>query len=155
MESFVLFCHLLGAFLLVGGMVVTGVAFEAARRGQTPLQVATLLGVARVGALLVVAGTVLVAAFGLWLVDLGDVGYTAGWVVAALALFAVTIVLGAVGGRRPKDARRLAVAERDARDVSPDLRRLLDDRSARTLNYLAALLVVAIVALMVFKPGAG
>lgn len=155
MESFALFCHLLGAFLLVGGMVVTGVAFEAARRRQTPLQIATLLGLARVGALLVVAGTVLVAAFGLWLVDLEDVGYSAGWVDAALALFAVTIVLGAVGGRRPKHARRVAVAEQDARDVSPELRRLLDDRAARTMNYLAALLIVAIVALMVFKPGAG
>jgi len=154
-ESFALFCHLLGAFLLVGGMVVTAVAFEAARRGQTPLQIATLLGLARVGALLVVAGTVLVAAFGLWLVDLGEVGYTTGWVDAALALFAVTIVLGAVGGRRPKHARGLAVAERDAQDVSPELRLLLDDRAARTLNYLAALLVIAIVALMVFKPGAG
>jgi len=154
-ESFALFCHLLGAFLLVGGMVVTAVAFEAARRGQTPLQIATLLGLARVGALLVVAGTVLVAAFGLWLVDLGEVGYTTGWVDAALALFAVTILLGAVGGRRPKHARRLAVAERDAQDVSPELRLLLDDRAARTLNYLAALLVIAIVALMVFKPGAG
>jgi uncharacterized membrane protein len=154
-ESFALFCHLLGAFLLVGGMVVTGVAFEAARRGQTPLQIATLLGLARVGALLVVTGTALVAAFGRWLVDLGEVGYTTGWVDAALALFAVTIVLGAVGGRRPKHARRLAVAERDARDVSSELRLLLDDRAARTLNYLAALLVIAIVALMVFKPGAG
>jgi uncharacterized membrane protein len=154
-ESFALFCHLLGAFLLVGGMVVTGVAFEAARRGQTPLQIATLLGLARVGALLVVTGTALVAAFGLWLVDLGEVGYTTGWVDAALALFAVTIVLGAVGGWRPKHARRLAVAERDARDVSSELRLLLDDRAARTLNYLAALLVIAIVALMVFKPGAG
>jgi len=154
-ESFALFCHLLGAFLLVGGMVVTAVAFEAARRGQTPLQIATLLGLARVGALLVVAGTVLVAAFGLWLVDLGEVGYTTGWVDAALALFAVTILLGAVGGRRPKHARRLAVAERDAQHVSPELRLLLDDRAARTLNYLAALLIVAIVALMVFKPGAG
>jgi uncharacterized membrane protein len=136
-------------------MVVTGVAFETARRGQTPLQIATLLGLARVGALLVVTGTALVAAFGLWLVDLGEVGYTTGWVDAALALFAVTIVLGAVGGRRPKHARRLAVAERDARDVSSELRLLLDDRAARTLNYLAALLVIAIVALMVFKPGAG
>ena len=47
-ESIVLFCHLLGAFLLVGGLVVTGVAFEAARRGQTPVLIATLLGLARV-----------------------------------------------------------------------------------------------------------
>jgi uncharacterized membrane protein len=154
-ESFALFCHLLGAFLLVGGMVVAGVAFEAARRGQTPEQIATLLGLARVGALLVAAGTVLVAAFGFWLVDLGGVGYSTDWLDAAVALFAVVIVLGVAGGRRPKHARRLAVAERDARGVSPELRRLLDDRAARTLNYLAALLIVAIVALMVFKPGAG
>jgi uncharacterized membrane protein len=154
-ESFALFCHLLGAFLLVGGMVVAGVAFEAARRAQTPEQIATLLGLARVGALLVAAGTVLVAAFGLWLVDLGGVGYSTDWLDAAVALFAVVIVLGVAGGRRPKHARRHAVAERDARGVSPELRRLLDDRAARTLNYLAALLIVAIVALMVFKPGAG
>lgn len=153
-ESVVLFCHLVGAFLLVGGMLVTGVAFEAARRGQTPLQIATLLGLARVGALLVVVGTLLVAAFGLWLVELGGFGYSAGWLDAALALLAVSIVLGTIGGRRPKQARRLAVAEINARDPSSELRRLLDDCAARTLNYLAALLIVAIIALMVFKPGA-
>jgi uncharacterized membrane protein len=153
-ESIVLFCHLLGAFLLVGGMVVTGTAFEAARRGQTPLQIATLLGLARVGALLVVIGTLLVAAFGLWLVELGGFSYAAGWLDAALALLAVSIVLGAIGGQRPKRARHLAVAEIDARDASSELRRLLDDRGARTLNYLAALLIVVIIALMVFKPGA-
>ena len=150
-ESIVLFCHLLGAFLLVGGMVVTGTAFEAARRG---LQIATLLGLARVGALLVVVGTLLVGASGLWLVELGGFGYAAGWLDAALALFAVSIVLGAIGGRRPKRARHLAVAEINARDASSELRRLLDDRGARTLNYLAALLIVVIIALMVFKPGA-
>jgi hypothetical protein len=38
--------------------------------------------------------------------------------------------------------------------VSSELRRLLDDRAARTLNYLAALLILVIIALMVFKPGA-
>jgi uncharacterized membrane protein len=153
-ESIVLFCHLLGAFLLVGGMVVTGIAFEAARRGQTPLQIATLLGLARVGALLVVVGTLLVGGFGLWLVGLGGFGYAAGWLDAALALLAVSIALGAIGGRRPKRARQLAVAEINARDASSELRRLLDDRGARTLNYLAALLIVVIIALMVFKPGA-
>src|SRR6266496_3888130 len=126
-ESVVLFCHLLGAFLLVSGIVVTGVAFEAARRGQTPLQIATLLGLARVGALLVVVGTLLVGAFGFWLVELGGFGYAAGWLDAALALLAVSIVLGAIGGRRPKRARHLAVAEINARDASSELRRLLDD----------------------------
>ena len=108
-ESAALFCHLLGAFLLVGGMVVTGATFEAARRAQTPQQVATLLGLARVGALLVVAGTLLAVAFGLWLVDLGGFDYDAGWVDAALAALVTSVVLGSAGGRRPKQARRLAV----------------------------------------------
>jgi hypothetical protein len=40
-------------------------------------------------------------------------------------------------------------------DVESDaLRSLLDDRLARTVNYLSAALLVAIVVLMVFKPGA-
>jgi hypothetical protein len=97
-ESAALFCHLLGAFLLVGGMVVTGATFEAARRAQAPQQVATLLGLARVGALLVVAGTLLAVAFGLWLVDLGGFDYGAGWVDAALTALVISVVLGAAGG---------------------------------------------------------
>lgn len=64
-ESVALFRHLRGAFLRVGAMAVTGVVFEAARRGQTRLQIVTLLGLARVGALLVAVGTLVVAAFGL------------------------------------------------------------------------------------------
>ena len=155
MESFALFCHLLGAFLLVGGMVVTGVAFEAARRGQTPLQVATLLGLARVGALLVVAGTVLVAAFGLWLVDLGDVGYSDGLGRCRPRALRGHHRARAVGGRRPKHARRLAVAERGRSRREPGAAAAARRSCRAALNYLAALLVVAIVALMVFKPGAG
>lgn len=116
MESVVLFCHLVGAFLLVGGMAVTAVAFEAARRGPTPLQIATLLALARLGVLLVVAGTLLAAAFGLWLVALSGFGYAEGWLDAALALLAASIVLGALGGRRPRRARRRDLAEISARD---------------------------------------
>jgi hypothetical protein len=61
--------------------------------------------------------------------------------------------LGAAGGQRPKRARLLA--ERLAREDAPesaDLRALLDDRVARALNYTSAALLLAIVALMVFKP---
>lgn len=134
--------------------MVTGVAFEAARRGRTPLQISTLLTLARLGALLVVVGTLLVAAFGLWLVALSEFGYGEGWLDAALALLAASIVLGALGGRRPKQARRLALAQISARDPSPELQGLLEDRRARSLNYLAALLILVIIALMVFKPGA-
>lgn len=155
MENVALFFHLLGAFSFVAGTVVAGVAFEVARRRHTPAEVALLLGMGRIGVLLVALGTLLVLGFGLWLVDLGDWGYGAGWVDAALGLLAATAVLGTVGGQRPKRARKLALRlTAEGAPISTELRALLDDRAALAVNYLSALLLLAIIALMVFKPGA-
>jgi uncharacterized membrane protein len=146
--------HLVGAFLFVSGAVVAGVAFEAARRRREPAEIALLLGLARVGAALVGGGMVLVLAFGLWLVHLGGFGYGAGWVDAALVLFVAAAALGGFGGRAPRRARlraeRLAA---DGRARDGELRRLLDDRPALLANYGSAALVLAILVLMVWKPG--
>jgi hypothetical protein len=151
--SLALFMHLLGAFLLIGGTMVAGVGFETARRRERPDEIALLLGVTRVGVLLVVVGELIVLAFGLWLVELRHVGYRTGWVVASLAMLGAAAVIGALGGRRPKQARllatRLAAADQT---TTPQLRALLDDRSSRTANYLSSVLVLGIVALMVFQP---
>ena len=104
-----LFFHLLGAFSLIAGTIVAGVAFEAARRRRHPAEIALLLGLTRIGVVLVGIGTLLVLGFGLWLVELGHWGYGTGWIVAALVLLALTVVLGTAGGQRPKQARKLAV----------------------------------------------
>ncbi len=151
-----LFLHILGAVLLFSGMAVAGSGHWAARRRADPREVALLLGLTRVGVVLVGIGTLLVVAFGLWLVDLTGYGYGGEWVVSALALFVVASALGTVGGRQPKRARLLA--ERLAREnaaQSPELRRLLDDRVALVVNSASVLGMVAVLALMVFKPGAG
>jgi uncharacterized membrane protein len=154
MEDVALFLHLLGAFSLVAGTTLAGVAFEVARRRQTGREIAVLLGLARIGVGFVVVGTLLVLAFGLWLVDLGHWGYGTGWVDAALGLFGAMLGLGAVGGRRPKRARKLAARlSADGVAESVELRALLDDRATLAANYLAALLLLTIIALMVFKPG--
>jgi hypothetical protein len=154
-EQWALFFHLVGAFLLVAGVIVAGVAFEAARRRGSTAEVALLLGLTRWGVLLVATGLPFVLAFGLWLVHLERIGYGAGWVEAAIVLFAVMATLGAIGGRRPKEARRVAsqLAARGEEQVTVELRALLDDRAALAANYLSAVLAVAIVVLMVFKPG--
>lgn len=152
-EDWALFFHLLGAFLFVSGTVVAGLGFETARRRRRPSEIALLLGLSRIGVLLVGLGSLLVLPFGLWLVHVGRWGYGSGWVDAALGLFAVMAALGTVGGRRPKRARLLA--EQLARDDAPEnagLRALLDDGVARALNYLSAALLLAVVVLMVFKP---
>lgn len=155
MENVALFFHLLGAFAFVAGTIVAGVAFETARRRTTPAEIALLLSLSRIGVLLVGIGTVLVLGFGLWLVHLGDWGYAAGWVDAALGLLAATVLLGTIGGQRPKRARKLAgrLATQGA-PLSDELRALLDDRITLAANYLSALMLLAIIALMVFKPGA-
>lgn len=155
MEDAALYLHLLGAFSLVAGTIVAGVSFESARRREMPAEIALLLGLSRVGVLLVGTGVLLVLGFGLWLVHLGDWGYGAGWVDAALGLLVAVVVLGGIAGQRPKRARKLAASlAREGAPASAELRALLDDRTALALNYVAAMLLLAIVALMVFKPGA-
>ena len=155
MEDVALFFHLLGAFSFIAGTIVAGVAFETARRQKTPAEIALLLGLSRIGVLLVALGTLLLLGFGLWLVHLGDWAYGAGWIDAALGLLLTVVVLGAIGGQRPKRARKLATRlASEGKPASPELRALLDDRPTLTINYLSALLLLAIIALMVFKPGA-
>ena len=152
MENAVLLLHLLGAFLLISGVVLAGVAFETARRRETPAEVALLLVLARVSVIFVALGSLLAGVFGLWLVHLGDFGYGSGWVTAAIVLFALVLALGGFGGRTPRRARVLAtqLAAQGA-PISSELRGLLDEASSRAANYLALALLVAIVVLMVFK----
>jgi uncharacterized membrane protein len=153
MHELALFLHLLGVLLFASGVVLAGVAFEAARRRQQPAEIVLLLGLTRIGALLVVLGGLLLLGCGLWLVDLYGYGYDTGWIQAAIGLFAVAMLLGGLGGQRPKQARRLATRHaEESRPADAELRALLDDRLSRAANYASALTVLAILALMVFKP---
>ncbi|HLH66224.1 MAG TPA: DUF2269 family protein [Solirubrobacteraceae bacterium] len=153
MQDVAMFMHLIGALAFAAGATLAGVAFEAARRRPRATEVALLLGLARAGVPLVAAGAILTGVFGLWLVHLGRWGYGSGWVDAAIVLYLLALVLGALGGRAPRRARLLAgeLALGDDR-VTGELRALLDDRGARAANLAAAAALVAIVALMVFKP---
>ena len=146
MEDAALFCHLLGAFSLVSGAVVAAAALEAARRRESPVEIAALLGLARIGAALVGVGLLVVPIFGVWLVDLGDWG-SAGWIEAAFVLFVAAAVLGGIGGRTPREAARRS--SRRSRAQSPELRTLLDDRRAQSMKYALGGLMLVVVVLMV------
>jgi uncharacterized membrane protein len=153
MDHLVLFFHILGALIFVSGMAVAGVAFESGRRRDQPAEIALLLGLARIGVVLVLVGAATLLAFGLRLVDTGGFGYDDGWIQAALGLFVVAVALGAIGGQRPKQARLLASRlAAEGKPASPELRALLDGPLSRVINYLAGATVVAILVLMVFKP---
>jgi len=152
-DELALFFHLLGALLFVAGIILAGVAFEAARRRERPAEIALLLALTRIGVLLVGVGAVLLLGFGLWLMHLEHIGSGAGWVDWSSGLYLLTLVLGGLGGRRPKRARRLATRLADEEEpASTELRALLDDPLSLAANYTSAAVVLAIFALMVFKP---
>ena len=139
--------------MLVSGTVLAAAAFETARRRQSAVEIAALLSVSRIGAMLVGVGAVVVLGFGLWLIHLAGLRTSTGWISWAFILYVVAMALGGIGGRRPKEARllatRLAV---EGAPVSPALRGLLDDRASRVENYASGLAVLGILVLMVFKP---
>ena len=154
MESAVLFFHLLGVLVFAAGTAVAAVAFESARRRERVEDVVLLLGLARTGALLVVSGGVLLLVCGLWLVDLAGVGFGTAWLDAAIALFLVALLFGGLGGQRPKQARIRAsqMASEGMERVDGRLKDQLDDPLSRAANYASTALILAVLALMVFKP---
>lgn len=153
MSNVALFLHLTGVLLFVAGIVLAGVGFETARRRSKPAEIALLLSLTRTGVLFVLFGGLLLFACGLWLIGLEEVGFGAAWVDAAIALFLVSLLIGGLAGQRPKEARMLAtrLAE-EGRPADGELRTLLDDPTSRLANYASAALILAILALMVFKP---
>jgi uncharacterized membrane protein len=153
MDNVATFFHLLGALLLVAGIVLAGTAFETARRRQRPVEIALLLGLTRIGVLLVALGSVLAGIFGLWLVNIEHYDYASGWIDAAIALYLTALLLGGLGGQRPKQARKLAQQlAADDKPANGQLGALLNDRVSLAENYASLLLILVILTLMVFKP---
>jgi uncharacterized membrane protein len=151
--KFALLLHLVGVLLFVAGIVLAGVAFEVGRRQEHPGEIALLLRLARVGVGLVAVGSLLLGIFGLWLVHLGHFSYRAGWVDDSIALYLVALVLGALGGQRPKRARRLAAQlHAEHAQATEQLRDLLSDRLSLAANYGSLLAILAVLVLMVFRP---
>ncbi|HEX6228454.1 MAG TPA: DUF2269 family protein, partial [Solirubrobacterales bacterium] len=153
MENVVLFGHLLGVLAFAAGIVVAAAAFESARQQERAQEIALLLGLSRVGAALVGLGALLLFVCGLWLVELAEVGFGTGWIIASIVLFLAAMGLGGLGGQQPKRARQLAERlAREGRVASDQLRALLDDPLSRWANVASSALVLVVLALMVFKP---
>src|SRR2546423_4588878 len=109
--DWLLFFHITGAFLLIGGMVVAGtlnvVAFTADR---PPSQVATLYGLIRRAVPAIGVGMLLTVAIGLWLVHESpwNYSYSDAWVIVAILLWAIAGWLGGIDGKYQRQTGELA-----------------------------------------------
>ena len=150
--EWLVFLHLIGAFLFVGGSIVATVLRLVAIRREQPAEVALLLGAVRPAVPVVGLGLVLAVVMGFALVEKIGFAYDATWLSATFALLLWMLVVGAVAGREDRKTRELA--ERLAAEGGPDaeLRRRLVDPVVLGLNGSMLAATVAVVALMVFKP---
>jgi uncharacterized membrane protein len=148
-----LFFHLLGAVSFFAGAAVVGTLQHAAIRRERPSEVYALLRLAPVGAALVGLGALLTLGFGIALAEHEGLGFSRTWIQAALALWVASMALGGYGGRTARHARRLAerlAAEDDA--PSRELRALVAAPIPLGASYASGLMLLAILALMVWKP---
>ncbi|HLM36172.1 MAG TPA: DUF2269 family protein [Gaiellaceae bacterium] len=153
--DWLLFLHITGAFLLLGGGVVAGALNLAALRRDRPSEILMLFGLIRIAVASIIVGTVLAFVFGLWLVNEVGYGYGDGWIVAAIVLLIVGNAIGGFAGRR--DARSAKIAEglvAQGDEPSPELRARLRDPITLACNYGSGLMLVALLAIMIWKPGA-
>ena len=116
---------------------------------------ATLLGLIRVGVVCAVIGSLGTIGFGMWLASHMGLKVSAGWLSASLALWIFSLVLGGAGGRPLRHARYLAerLAGEDDRP-SAELQAKVSAPVPLTLNWGSGIATVAILVLMVWKPGA-
>jgi uncharacterized membrane protein len=153
--QWLVFLHVTGAFMVLGGAVMAGIFNVTALGRERPSEVVLLFRLTRIAAALITTGMLLTLAIGLWLVHDADYGYGDAWVVLALILWVVANALGGIGGGREKETRRLAerlASEGDA--PSSELAARLRDPATLALSWGSGVLVIVILVLMIWKPGA-
>jgi uncharacterized membrane protein len=155
--DWLLFFHVTGAFLLVGGAVIAGALnFAALRSGRRPSEILLLFGlIRRIAVPAIGVGTLLLFVFGLWLVHEAGYGYSDGWIVTAIVLLVLGNAIGGYGGKRDRNTAEYAqqlVAQGDA--PSPELEARVRDPVSLAASYGSGLILVALLAIMIWKPGA-
>jgi uncharacterized membrane protein len=146
--------HVTGAFFVIGGSVLAATLAVFAQRRERPSEVALFLGLTRVAVVAIGVGFLLTIVLGLWLVHEAHFSYADAWVIASIVLWVVAGALGSRGGERDKETRLLAerlAAEGD--EPSAELRARLRDPVSLALSWGSGVAVLAILALMIWKPG--
>jgi hypothetical protein len=137
--EWLLFFHVLSAFLLVGALAYFWALVLATRPGRTMFGGAASLSLARPATIAVAAGVTGTLVFGVWLaIYLDEYQVWDGWILASLVVWAIGTGAGERSGR--------ALTPVD--DVYPAWRRGV------VLHTVASVAAVLVLVLMIWKPGA-
>jgi uncharacterized membrane protein len=151
-----LFLHITAAFLFLAGAVIAGALQLTAMLRSRPSEIALLLRLTQVAVILIAIGSIGVLVLGLWLASYLNYSFGDDWIVAAIVLWFVSAALGSLGGRTYRKAGELAEELAEGSDeADPRLRALVRSRSALVLSYLSTAAVIAVLVLMIWKPGSG
>ena len=147
--------HVLSAFSWIAAMVVYSVAIAAGWRLTVPSDVVRVFKVARVGDPLIAVGMIGTIVFGIWLA-FDEYEIWEGWIIAALVLWLVAAAIGGQVGKvynGARDSAKALVAE--GRDTSsPELSAMLRSQRGLVLHVLSSLIVLALLVVMIYTPGA-
>jgi uncharacterized membrane protein len=146
--------HVALAVVFVAGIAAAAVFNVQALRAARPSQVARAFLRVRPLAFLVTLVLLAQLVTGLVLVRHRSYGYGAPWVVASIVLWVVANALGGIGGKRDRETRELAerlTAEGDR--PSEELRTRVRDPKSLALSYGGGLAGIAILILMLTRPG--
>jgi uncharacterized membrane protein len=147
--------HVLAAFAWVAALVLYSVVIVAGWGLSVPSEVARMFRITRVGDALIAVGMIGTIVFGIWLAvdeyELWD-----GWVITALVLWLVAAAVGGRAGQHYNGARDRAnaLAAEGSDAPNPELSAMLRSQRGLVLFGLMVLLVVAILVVMIYKPGA-
>ena len=142
MEKWLLFFHVLSAFFLVGALTYFWWLLLGTRPGASLFGGVASLRMARPATIAITAGVAGTLIFGVWLaIDLDEYHPWDGWIIGSLVLWAIGAAAGARSGRV-----LTPVADEYP---TPEAR-----RRGVLLHTVASLAALAILVLMIWKPGA-
>jgi uncharacterized membrane protein len=140
--DWLLFLHVLSAFLLVGAITYFWWLLLGTRPGRSLLGGRASLRMARPATIAITAGVAGTLIFGVWLaIDVDGYELWDGWILASLVLWAVGTFAGERSGR--------ALTPVGDEFPAPEAR-----RRGTLLHALTSVAALAVLVLMIWKPGA-
>lgn len=157
LDDWILALHVLSAFAMASTLVLYWVLVVAMRDIDAASDTLSYGRLATTGNRVVIAGSVGTLVFGLWLaISKPEYQPWDGWVIAAIVLWGASGFTGSRAGTEyTKPFTRAQELLETGQDPAPgELRTLNRSSSGLVMHTLSSILIVLLLAVMIWKPGA-